>query len=67
MGFPPFSLQFDPAPRRGEPLVQKRIPDYFRMWCKVSSNFYNFWMVLISSVMDKHCVIVLIIMFGTCS
>jgi serine/threonine-protein phosphatase 2A catalytic subunit len=22
-------LQFDPAPRRGEPLVQKRVPDYF--------------------------------------
>lgn len=24
-----FSLQFDPAPRRGEPLVTRRIPDYF--------------------------------------
>jgi len=22
-------LQFDPAPRRGEPLVTRRIPDYF--------------------------------------
>ena len=24
-----YSLQFDPAPRRGEPLVTRRIPDYF--------------------------------------
>ena len=27
--FLPYSLQFDPAPRRGEPLVTRRIPDYF--------------------------------------
>ena len=25
----PFSLQFDPAPRRGEPHVTRRTPDYF--------------------------------------
>ena len=24
-----FSLQFDPAPRAGEPLVSRRVPDYF--------------------------------------
>lgn len=24
-----FSLQFDPAPRRGEPHVTRRTPDYF--------------------------------------
>ena len=24
-----FSLQFDPAPRAGEPLVTRRVPDYF--------------------------------------
>lgn len=23
------SLQFDPAPRAGEPLVSRRVPDYF--------------------------------------
>ena len=23
------SLQFDPAPRKGDPNVQKRVPDYF--------------------------------------
>jgi hypothetical protein len=28
------SLQFDPAPRAGEPLVSRRVPDYFL----VSSN-----------------------------
>ena len=26
---PPCSLQFDPAPRAGEPLVSRRVPDYF--------------------------------------
>lgn len=25
----PPSLQFDPAPRAGEPLVSRRVPDYF--------------------------------------
>jgi hypothetical protein len=25
------SLQFDPAPRAGEPLVSRRVPDYFRV------------------------------------
>lgn len=25
----PDSLQFDPAPRAGEPLVSRRVPDYF--------------------------------------
>jgi len=25
----PRSLQFDPAPRAGEPLVSRRVPDYF--------------------------------------
>ncbi len=24
-----YSLQFDPAPRAGEPLVSRRVPDYF--------------------------------------
>jgi hypothetical protein len=24
-----FSLQFDPAPRAGEPMVSRRVPDYF--------------------------------------
>ena len=24
-----YSLQFDPAPRAGEPLVTRRVPDYF--------------------------------------
>lgn len=30
-GFPvaPNSLQFDPAPRAGEPMVSRRVPDYF--------------------------------------
>jgi serine/threonine-protein phosphatase 2A catalytic subunit len=27
--FPTYSLQFDPAPRRGEPHVTRRTPDYF--------------------------------------
>lgn len=26
---PVASLQFDPAPRAGEPLVSRRVPDYF--------------------------------------
>lgn len=26
---PLHSLQFDPAPRAGEPLVSRRVPDYF--------------------------------------
>lgn len=25
----PNSLQFDPAPRAGEPMVSRRVPDYF--------------------------------------
>jgi len=25
----PYSLQFDPAPRRGEPHVTRKTPDYF--------------------------------------
>ena len=29
LSFLQFSLQFDPAPRAGEPLVTRRVPDYF--------------------------------------
>jgi len=29
----PCSLQFDPAPRAGEPLVSRRVPDYFLVSC----------------------------------
>lgn len=28
------SLQFDPAPRVGEPLVTRRVPDYFLVSCR---------------------------------
>src|SRR6202011_3002674 len=28
-----YSLQFDPAPRAGEPLVSRRVPDYFLVSC----------------------------------
>lgn len=31
------SLQFDPAPRRGEPHVTRRTPDYF-LWWKITSR-----------------------------
>lgn len=33
-----FALQFEPAPRRGEPDVTRRTPDYF-LWCSCPVQF----------------------------
>lgn len=33
------SLQFDPAPRAGEPLVSRRVPDYFLV--RIDSHLFT--------------------------
>ena len=35
------SLQFDPAPRAGEPLVSRRVPDYFLVSCCLTYTFFD--------------------------
>jgi hypothetical protein len=37
-----YSLQFDPAPRAGEPLVSRRVPDYFL----VSYDLHRYYLYL---------------------
>ena len=41
------SLQFDPAPRAGEPLVSRRVPDYFLVRVGVHCVW---WYLLLSTV-----------------
>ena len=36
------SLQFDPAPRAGEPLVSRRVPDYFLVSASLAPLFLTF-------------------------
>ena len=35
------SLQFDPAPRAGEPLVSRRVPDYFLVSCYLAYTLFD--------------------------
>jgi hypothetical protein len=53
MSCPYSSLQFDPAPRAGEPLVSRRVPDYFlvsvSLICLQSS-----WSMLMRGASDEH-------------
>jgi hypothetical protein len=38
-----YSLQFDPAPRAGEPLVSRRVPDYFLVSFELHPDLQSLW------------------------
>lgn len=50
-----YSLQFDPAPRVGEPLVTRRVPDYFLVSCR-PIHFVGCLTLLCSNLCSVPCI-----------